>query len=248
MSPAGTALEPGWRTTIGTSNYKKIFTDPRYREAFARTFVWTFVFSIVSVATTFALGLLLAMVFNNERMKGRRLYRSLIIIPYALPSFMTALVWKGMLNTQFGIINRMFGWSIPWLDGTIGINAIWPYVSILLVNLWLGFPYMFLVTTGALQSIPSDLKEAAFVDGATGFKAFRGVTFPLLLVAVAPLLIAQLRLQLQQLQPDLPADRGQATGPRQRDRPHRHPDLGGMEDRLRRRARAPTTAWPRPSP
>ncbi len=148
-------------------------------------FVWTIVFALLSVLLSFALGLLLAMVFNNQRMRGRRFYRSLIIIPYALPSFMTALVWRGMLNQQFGVINRWLGTSLPWLDGQ------WlPYLSILLVNTWLGYPYMWLVCTGALTSIPSDLIEAAAVDGATGPAAFRRITFPLLLVAVAPLLIA----------------------------------------------------------
>ncbi|MCB0916868.1 MAG: ABC transporter permease subunit, partial [Actinobacteria bacterium] len=89
------------------------------------------------------------------------------------------------LNTQFGIVNRMLGVSIPWLDGQ------WmPYVSILLVNTWLGYPYMFLICTGALQSIPGDLNEAAIVDGASGVARFRRVTFPLLLIAVAPLLVA----------------------------------------------------------
>jgi arabinogalactan oligomer/maltooligosaccharide transport system permease protein len=118
-------------------------------------------------------------------MKGRRWYRSLIIIPYAIPSFMTALVWRGMLNQQFGVVNRWLGTNLPWLDGD------WlPYFSILLVNTWLGYPYMFLVCSGALQSIPEDLNEAASVDGASGIKRFRLITLPLLLVAVAPLLVA----------------------------------------------------------
>jgi arabinogalactan oligomer/maltooligosaccharide transport system permease protein len=118
-------------------------------------------------------------------MKGRRIYRSLIIIPYALPSFMTALVWRGMFNQSFGVINRWLGINAAWLDGQ------WlPYLSILIVNLWLGYPYMWLVCTGALQSIPTDLNEAAFVDGATGAHAFRRITFPLLMTAIAPLLIA----------------------------------------------------------
>jgi arabinogalactan oligomer / maltooligosaccharide transport system permease protein len=190
VSDAGQRLDPGWRAYIGLENYQEIGRQGAFRDAFVRTFVWTFIFALLSVITTFVLGLLLAMVFHNPRMKGKRGYRSLLIIPYALPSFMTALVWKGMMNTQFGIINQFFGWHIPWLDGTQGLDRIWPYLSILLVNLWLGFPYMFLVCTGALQSIPQDLIEAAYVDGATGFKAFRRVTFPLLLVAVAPLLIA----------------------------------------------------------
>jgi arabinogalactan oligomer/maltooligosaccharide transport system permease protein len=137
------------------------------------------------VILSFGFGLLLALVFNNERMRGRRYYRSLLIIPYALPSFMTALVWRGMLNTQFGIINRVLGTELMWLNGQ------WlPYFSILLVNTWLGYPYMFLVCTGALTSIPADYTEAAAVDGASGPQRFTRITFPLLLVSVAPLLIA----------------------------------------------------------
>ena len=107
------------------------------------------------------------------------------MIPYAIPSFMTALVWRGMFNQQFGVINEWLGVNLNWLGGQ------WlPYLTILIVNLWLGYPYMFLVCTGALQGIPNDYVEAARVDGATGFKAFRKITFPLLLIAVAPLLIA----------------------------------------------------------
>jgi arabinogalactan oligomer/maltooligosaccharide transport system permease protein len=184
VSDAGERLDPGWRAYIGLDNYKRINT-PEIRGPFVRVFIWTFVFAIGSVLITFALGLLLALVFAHERLKGRKFYRLAMVVPYALPSFMTALVWKGMLNQQFGVINRIFGINWPWLDGQ------WlPYGSILLVNLWLGFPYMFLVCTGALQGIPGDLKEAAFVDGATGLHAFKRITLPLLLIAVAPLLIA----------------------------------------------------------
>ena len=191
----GERLLPGWRANIGLENYERLFNDEQTREVFLRVFIWTVLFSLFSVILSFALGLGLAIVFNDARMRGRKVYRSLIIIPYAIPSFMTALVWKGMLNEQFGVINRWFGSffalipgldaSPPWLDGQ------WlPYASILLVNTWLGYPYMFLVCSGALQSIPDDLTEAASVDGANGFKRFRLITFPLLLVAVAPLLVA----------------------------------------------------------
>ena len=124
------------------------------------------------------------MVFNDKRMRGRKLYRSLLIIPYALPGFMMALVFRGMLNRTFGI-NRWLGIDVGWLE-----TPALAMFSLVLVNIWLGYPYMFLVSTGALQSIPTDLKEAAFVDGATGFTTFRKITLPLLLTAVSPLLIA----------------------------------------------------------
>jgi arabinogalactan oligomer / maltooligosaccharide transport system permease protein len=181
----GSRLTPGWRVTVGTRNFARVFTSPQIRGPFVRVFIWTYVFAVLSVATTFALGLGLAMVLNHPGMKLRRLYRSLLIAPYALPSFMTALVWAGMLNREFGVVNQILGAAIPWL-----VDPTMAKVSILLVNLWLGFPYMFLITTGALQGIPGELREAAAVDGANAFQAFRKVTFPLLLVAVAPLLIA----------------------------------------------------------
>ena len=184
VSPEGEALRPGFTTNVGFSNYSEVLTGAEYRGSFLRVLVWNIAFAALSVLTTFGLGLLLAMVFNDERMRGRRIYRSLIIVPYALPAFMTALVWRGLLNRTFGF-NRWLGLDIGWLESTAGAMF-----SLLLVNLWLGYPYMFLVCTGALQSIPSDLKEAAYVDGATGPMTFRKVTFPLLLTAVSPLLVA----------------------------------------------------------
>ncbi len=187
---AGDQLLPGWRANVGLENYERLFNDEQTRDVFLRVFVWTVLFSLFSVGLTFFFGLQLALVFNDARMRGRRYYRSLIIIPYAIPSFMTALVWQGMLNQQFGVINRWLGTNLPWLTGSTGADWYLPYISILLVNLWLGYPYMFLVCLGALQSIPADLQEAAQVDGASGWKRYRFITLPLLLIAVAPLLVA----------------------------------------------------------
>lgn len=120
-------------------------------------------------------------------MKGRKYYRVLMILPYAIPSFLSALIWAGMMNESFGFINQVLfgGASIPWLT-----DPVLAKFSVLLVNLWLGFPYMFLVCTGALQSIPEELQEAATVDGARPWAVFRLIKLPLLLVSVAPLLIA----------------------------------------------------------
>jgi arabinogalactan oligomer / maltooligosaccharide transport system permease protein len=185
VGPDDATLVPGWRVPIGVDNFTRVFTSEEIRGPFARVFVWTWVFAILSVLTTFALGLLLAMALNKPGMKGLRTYRALLIFPYALPSFLTALIWAGLLNQSFGPVNAIFGTDVPWL-----VDPNWARVSVLLVNLWLGFPYMFIVSLGALQSIPSDLLEAARTDGATGPQAFRLITFPLLLVSLAPLLIA----------------------------------------------------------
>ncbi len=164
--------------------------------------LWNLAFAFLSVVVCFALGLLLALVFNDERMRGRKIYRSLIIIPYALPAFMTALVWRGMFNTTFGI-NRWLGTDIGWLEST-GLAMF----SLILVNMWLGYPYMFLVCTGALQSIPSDLKEAAFVDGATGLHDVPQGDVPAAVDGGQPAARRQLRLQFQQLHARLPPDGG----------------------------------------
>jgi arabinogalactan oligomer/maltooligosaccharide transport system permease protein len=187
VAPDGSALTPGWRVGVGLENFTTMFTDQRISGPFFQILVWTFAFAALSVATTFALGLLLAMTFNDPRVRFRRAYRSLLILPYAFPGFLAALVWRGMLNQRFGFVNEMLlgGADVPWLTDP------WlAKVSILLVNLWLGFPYMFLVTTGALQAIPGDVLESARIDGAGPARLLRSITLPLLMISVAPLLIA----------------------------------------------------------
>lgn len=186
-APDGTQLMPGWSINVGFDNFAKAFTDSSIRTALGSVTAWTFAFALLSVATTFFLGLFLALVFNDLRMKGRKIYRVISILPYAFPAFLGGLVWAGMLNKDFGFVNQVLfgGAPIPWLTD--------PWLakfSVLWVNLWLGFPYMFLVCTGALQSIPDELAEAAKIDGAKPFQVFRLIKLPLLLVSVAPLLIS----------------------------------------------------------
>ncbi|WP_431805552.1 ABC transporter permease subunit [Microbacterium paraoxydans] len=183
----GEQLLPGWQTTVGFDNFVRAVTDSSIRGPLISVTIWTFVFALVSVASTFFLGLLLALVFNNTRMRFRNGYRIILILPYAFPAFLSALVWAGMMNESFGFINQVLfgGAAIPWLtDPTLA------KVSVLLVNLWLGFPYMFLVCMGALQGIPDDVNEAAVMDGANAWQIFRRIKLPLLLVTVAPLLIS----------------------------------------------------------
>lgn len=187
VSGDGAQLLPGWKVNVGFDNFARAFTEESIRGPLISVTIWTIVFALVSVASTFFLGLFLAIVFNDKRMRGRKFYRVAMILPYAFPAFLSALVWAGMLSESFGFVNQVLlgGASIPWLtDPTLA------KVSILVVNLWLGFPYMFLVCTGALQSIPEELEEAATVDGAKPWAVFRLIKLPLLLVTVAPLLIA----------------------------------------------------------
>ncbi len=177
--------DQSWKENVGLQNYKEIFTDPRIRNNFISIFIWTLAFATLSVASTFILGLALAVAMNDQRIRGQRAYRSTIMLPYAIPSFIALLVWSSFYNRDFGLINNLTGLNIDWLGNTTAAR-----LAVLITNLWMGFPYMFLVCIGALQAIPADLKEAASIDGASGFMNFRKVTFPLLLVPVAPLLVS----------------------------------------------------------
>lgn len=182
---SGDTFSQGWRENVGLANFKTIFTDPTFRSGFFKIFVWNVVFALGTVLLTFILGMLIALLFNHPRLKGKGIYRSLLILPYAIPAFVTALLWKGMFNQDYGLINQTLHLGTDWLGNPWAAKA-----AVLITNLWLGFPYMFLVCTGALQSIPGDVQEAARIDGANAMQTLRKITMPLLLVAVGPLLIA----------------------------------------------------------
>ncbi|OFJ62663.1 maltose ABC transporter permease [Actinomyces sp. HMSC075B09] len=185
ISEDGSALGVGWRVGVGFKNFVDGFSDARYAQPFLNVLVWNVIFAFMSVLTTFLLGMFLAIVMNDDRMRGRKVYRTIMLLPYAFPSFMTAFLFAGMMNEKYGFFNQLLGASIPWLtDPTMA------KVSVLLVNLWMGFPYMFLIVTGALQSIPHDLIEAAEIDGASSMEVWRHVTLPQLMIALTPLLIS----------------------------------------------------------
>ena len=181
----GEAYPQGWKENVGWDNVKTILTNETIRAGFVKIFVWNVAFALISVISTFVLGMLLALLFNDERLRGKGFFRSILILPYAIPGFVTALLWMSMFNQDYGLINNVTGLNIDWLGNPWAAKA-----AILIANLWLGFPYMFLVCTGALQSIPGDVREAARIDGAGPIRTVRSIIMPLLLVAVGPLLIA----------------------------------------------------------
>ena len=185
VDSSGQRLAQGWKVNVGFRNFTDVLSNSVIRASFLKILLWNFGFAFGVVAITFALGLLVAMTLNYSGLRGQRIYRSLIILPYAMPAVAMLLVWRDMFNTDFGLINRLFHLDVNWFGGPWTAKF-----AVLLVQLWLGYNYMFLVCTGALQSIPADLTEAAQVDGAKPFYAFRTITFPLLLVALAPLLIS----------------------------------------------------------
>jgi arabinogalactan oligomer/maltooligosaccharide transport system permease protein len=178
-------LIPGWTTYVGTRNFSQMIHDPSVRSPFIRVFIWTFIFAAATVFFSFAIGLFLAIALDKRGMRFQKVYRSLLIVPWAVPGFLSLLVWAGLLNPAFGVINRLLHLNVPWL-----LDPNWARFACILVSTWLTVPYFFVVSMGALQSIPEELVEAARVDGGRAHQIFRRVTLPLLLVAVGPLLIA----------------------------------------------------------
>ena len=188
-------LEPGWKTYTGFRNFGRIIHDPLVRGPFLSIFAWTFAFAAAVVFFSFAAGLFLAVALDKRGMRFQRTYRSILVIPYAIPGFLSLLVWGGLLNDDFGVVNNsILHTHVPWLFGGPVFSWLsfvtWPRIAVVIVSVWLTTPYFFLVSLGALQSIPDELTEAARVDGGGAWQIFRRVTLPLLLVAVAPLMVA----------------------------------------------------------
>ena len=185
----GETLEPGFTVTVGWQNFIKIFTDAGIQKPFVQIFIWTVVFSLLTVAFTVILGMVLACVVQWEALRGKGVYRLLLILPYAVPSFISILIFKGLFNQSFGeinmILNQLFGISPEWFNDPFLAKTM-----ILIVNTWLGYPYMMILCMGLLKAIPSDLYEASAMDGASTWQNFSKITFPLLLKPLTPLMIA----------------------------------------------------------
>lgn len=156
---------------------------------FLSIFVWTVVFALLTVVLTVAVGMVLACVVQWEELKGKAVYRILLILPYAVPAFISILIFKGLFNQSFGEINLM-------LNALFGIKPAWfsdPWTAksmIIIVNTWLGYPYMMILCMGLLKAIPDDLYEASAMDGATPMQNFFRITLPLLIKPLTPLMIA----------------------------------------------------------
>lgn len=188
-SSTGKALRPGFISSIKVDNFRDFFVSPALRGPLAQLVTWNFAFAFFSLLLNFSLGLTIAVLFSNRKLPFKKFIRSLLIIPYTVPALITVLIWRGMLNPELGVITRilqeLFNWSPQWFS-----DQWWAKIAILVINLWLSYPYFMLVCSGALQSIPQDIYEAAVVDGASPWQKFRLITLPLLLVSVGPLLIA----------------------------------------------------------
>lgn len=175
---------------VGLANFADIlFPDETSDTNFYFTLGVTVAWTVLNVFLHVAIGLVLAIVLSDAKMKGRAVYRVLLIIPWAVPNYITALIWKWIFNTELGPANAFLALlgvaPIDWLGRSFLTN----FTANLVTNTWLGFPFMMIVSLGALQSIPADLYEAAEMDGAGRWKRFWHVTLPLLKPALFPAII-----------------------------------------------------------
>lgn len=182
-----------WR---GLDNFKKLFTDPRLSAAFTETITWTLVWTFCATILVITLGIFLAVLCNSKKVKAKKFFRTIYLLPWAVPAFLTILIFQiffsriGTMNTivvpfftgkEYDISN-----AIPFL-----MNPNYAKLVIILIQGWLGFPYIYVLTTGILQTIPDDLYEAANIDGGNAWSNFWDITFPIIMISAAPTMITQ---------------------------------------------------------
>lgn len=171
-----------WKIS-GISNYSNVITEGTFWYFLFKTVLWT----VLNLTFHVGIGVFLALLLNKN-IKGKSIYRVLLILPWAVPQYITALTWRGMFNSEYGAINlfldQFMGLQIPWLSTEWGA-----FSACLLTNIWLGFPFMMVIALGGLQSIPDSLYEAADIDGATPWQKFRNITMPLLKPVMIPAIL-----------------------------------------------------------
>ncbi len=176
---------------VGFNNFKMIWSFGGWKRTLTYVFSWTVVWTVLSTVSTFGLGLFVALILNQKDIKGSKIFRTILILPWAVPALVSILIFTGLFNTTFGPINDLLAFfhlgPVRWLE-----DPTWAKIAVLLVNLWVGFPFQMALCTGILQSIPQDIYEAAMVDGASPFQKFFKITLPLVLYSTAPLIIMQM--------------------------------------------------------
>jgi arabinogalactan oligomer/maltooligosaccharide transport system permease protein len=179
---------------VGFRNYAEVITDPNIWIYFFKTILWT----VVNIAFHVGLGVMLAVALNGP-IRGKALYRILLIIPWAVPAYITALTWRGMFDYHYGAVNSLLTQAaqlapIRWLLGLIGLTPpvnwlgdVWrAFEACIVTNVWLGFPFMMVIALGGMQGIPHELYEAARIDRASRWQQFRHITLPLLKPVLLP--------------------------------------------------------------
>jgi len=184
----GTPLAAEEDIFVGLQNYIDVFTMPVLRQTsvyqlFLQTIIWT----VVNVFFHVLLGIGLALLLNRK-MRGRTFYRALLILPWAIPVVASLQIWRTEFNYEFGAVNQLLGLiglgPVPWMS-----DPFWNFVAMILTNIWLGVPFMMVITLGGLQAISSEYYEAAEIDGATARQSFSKITLPLLRPVLIPAIL-----------------------------------------------------------
>ena len=183
---------------IGFQNFTNMWTLSTFRSAFTSVLGWTLIWALAASTLQIVLGILTAIVANQPFVKGKRIFGVIFLLPWAVPAFITILTFSNMFNDSVGAINAqvipLFAKIFPFLDGILipwKTDPTWTKIALIMMQGWLGFPYIYVLTLGILQSIPNDLYEAAYIDGANGWQKFRSITFPMIMAVAAPTLISQ---------------------------------------------------------
>lgn len=182
---------------VGFDTFRSIANQELWAGAFVRTVIWTLLWATLSTTTSYVGGMLMAMALLNRNIKFPKFFRTIFVLPYAIPSMISLMVWRNLLNGTFGPINMLLkqmgiiSENIPWLS-----DITMARISALTVNLWLGFPYFMMLITGILTSISPELYEAAEIDGASKFMQFKKITVPLMLYQTIPLFIMSFSFNL----------------------------------------------------
>ena len=176
---------------VGLKNFFSIFRLDLWRSTFFDVLQWTVIWTLIATTLQCSVGVLLAILVNQKDLRFKPLIRTILILPWAVPGFVTILVFAGMFNETFGVINNGILASLGISPKEWMTDPFWTKTALILMQTWLGFPFVFAMTTGVLQAIPDDLYEAATIDGATTWHKLTTITLPLVLYSIAPILITQ---------------------------------------------------------
>ncbi|KIU05745.1 maltodextrin ABC transporter permease MdxF [Bacillus subtilis] len=182
---------------VGFKNFLNIFFLGSYRETFVNVLGWTVIWTICATTLQIILGIVTALFVNQDFIKGKRIYRMIFLFPWAVPAFITIMSLSNMFNDSIGAVNAqvipLFN-HLPFVELPAiawKTDPFWTKTALIMIQTWLGFPYIYVMVTGVLQAIPGELYEAAKIDGATFIQRFRHITFPMILFATAPVMITQ---------------------------------------------------------
>ena len=180
---------------VGLENFRTMFVSGyggSWAGSFVRVAVWTVVWAVFSTFTCFFTGFFFAVVLQDKRIQVPKLYRTVFILPYAIPQMLSLFVWANLLNGTFGPINRTLMYfnvitkGIPWLS-----DPSMARMTLILVNIWIGFPYSMILVTSSMTAVSKSLYEASTIDGANKWQQFKSITFPLVMYQLKPILIMQ---------------------------------------------------------